>query len=124
MHWQDWVFSIGGLLVLISLIPTIRAEQKPALTTGVMTAVLVLIFASTMITLHLWLAAVTNYGIAAAWGVLAVQSYRQQQRTKHEGMIPQIEQEILHSLPHHDGDVHAREEAEQFALSAKAKVGS
>jgi hypothetical protein len=104
VDWQDWVFAIGGLLVLVSLVPTIRAEQKPALTTSLMTTVLVFIFASTMVTLGLVLAAVTNYGISAAWGLLAFQGYQQQKRAKHEGMLPQIEDEILHSLPHHDAD--------------------
>ena len=40
MQWQDWVFSIGGFVVLVSLIPTIRGDQKPALTTSAMTTVL------------------------------------------------------------------------------------
>ena len=122
MHWQDWVFAIGGLLVLVSLVPTIRAEQKPALTTSLMTTVLVFIFASTMVTLGLILAAVTNYGISAAWGVLAVQGYRQQKRAMHEGMLPQIEDEILHSLPHHDADNNIHEPG--LVLSSTTEVRS
>ena len=105
MAWQDWVFAVGGGLVLVSLIPTIRAEQKPALTTSLMTSVLVVVFASTMLTLHLWLAAATNYAISAAWGLLALQGY-QQKRRGNEGVLPRIEEEILNSLPHSwlDGD--------------------
>jgi len=122
MHWQDWVFAIGGFFVLVSLIPTIRAEQKPALTTSLMTTVLVFIFASTMVTLHLVLAAVTNYGISLAWGVLAYQGYRQQQRSKHEGVIPQLEEEILYSLPHHEGAAH--NQGAELVLSSKAEVPS
>jgi hypothetical protein len=75
--WQDWVFTIGGLFVLVGLLPTIRGDQKPALATGAMTCGLVAVFAVTMATLGLWFSAMTNAMISVAWGVLALQRYRQ-----------------------------------------------
>jgi uncharacterized membrane protein YqgA involved in biofilm formation len=82
MQWQDWVFSIGGFLILMSLIPTLRGEQKPALTTGVMSFVLVAIFACTMATLGLWFSAFANALISICWGTLALQRYQADQREK------------------------------------------
>jgi hypothetical protein len=76
MSWQDWVFSVGGLVVLVSLLPTIRGVEKPALATSVTTFILVAIFAGTMASLHLWLSALTNALISLAWGILALQRYR------------------------------------------------
>jgi hypothetical protein len=49
--WQDWVFSVGGFIMLLSLLPTLRGEQKPALTTSVMSTALIAFFAFTMATL-------------------------------------------------------------------------
>ncbi|HLF80033.1 MAG TPA: hypothetical protein VJB57_21345 [Dehalococcoidia bacterium] len=77
MTWQDWVFSIGGLFVLVGLVPMIRGEQKPALATSLLTTTLVAIFAATMASMSLWLSALTNAMISIAWGVLALQRYRQ-----------------------------------------------
>jgi hypothetical protein len=48
-----------------------------------------------MLTLGLWLSAVANAGISAAWGLLAVQRYQMTRREKHEGVLAQIEEEVL-----------------------------
>jgi len=98
MPWQDWVFSVGGFLVLASLLPTLRGDQKPALSTSLMTFFLVAIFAFTMSTLGLWLSAVANGGISVAWGVLALQRYHQTNRSA----VVQIEEELSDMLPHDD----------------------
>ena len=77
MPWQDWVFFLGGLIILVSLVPTIRGAQKPALATSAMSTVLICVFTFTMASMGLWLSALTNGLIAGAWGILAVQRYRQ-----------------------------------------------
>ena len=88
MQWQDWVFSLGGFLILASLIPTLRGEQKPALTTGVMSFVLVAIFACTMVTLGLWLSAFANGLISLTWGYLAFQRWQSDQQQKTSPLAP------------------------------------
>jgi hypothetical protein len=93
--WQDWVFSIGGFVVLLSLVPTIRGDQKPALTTSAMTVVLMGVFTFTMATLGLWLSALANAGIGVAWGVLAVQRYTATKRASRAGDLEQIETEVV-----------------------------
>jgi hypothetical protein len=92
--WQDWVFSVGGFIMLLSLLPTLRGDQKPALTTSAMTSVLVFCFTLTMASLGLWLSALANAGMSVAWGILAVQRYQITRREKHEGVIAQIEEEV------------------------------
>ena len=82
MQWQDWVFFLGGLIVLASLIPTLRGHQKPALATSMISFVLIAIFAFTMATLGLWLSGLVNAAMSLAWGTLALQRYRADQRDK------------------------------------------
>lgn len=95
MPWQDWVFSVGGFLILASLIPTLRGDQKPALTTSIMTGALIAVFAVTMATLGLWLSAAANAGNAIAWGILAVQRYRTEKLAHNQDVIEQLEHEVI-----------------------------
>jgi hypothetical protein len=81
--------------VLLSLVPTIRGDQKPALTTSLMTVVLMAIFSFTMATMGMWLAVLSNLGILGAWSILAVQRYQAMRRERHAGLIAQIESEAL-----------------------------
>jgi hypothetical protein len=74
-------------------VPTIRGDQKPALTTSVMSCAIVGCFAFTMWTLELWLSAIANAGISVAWGVLAFQRYT---AFKRQGsVLEQIETEVI-----------------------------
>ena len=95
MQWQDWVFSVGGFLILASLVPTIRVDQKPALTTSVMSVGLLSLFSVTMATLGLWLSALANASVAGAWAVLAAQRYSAMKRERHAGVLAQIEAEVM-----------------------------
>lgn len=97
MPWQDWVFSISGIVLGASLIPTIRGDDKPALSTGVLTTIFVFILATTMTTMGLWLAAVTNYFIVGAWATISMQKYQQIRRQRHS-VIEEIEEEIVHGV--------------------------
>jgi hypothetical protein len=99
VQWQDWVFSVGGFVVLLSLVPTIRGDQKPALTTSFTTVVLMGLFAFAMATLGLWLSAIANLGILGAWAILAVQRYSMVKRSKRAGVLAQIEAEVLEVEP-------------------------
>jgi hypothetical protein len=92
--WQDWVLSVGGFAILISLLPTIRGDQKPALTTSFMSSVIVALFAFSMATLGLWLSAVANAGIAIAWGVLAWQRYTLNRHEQQAGLLTQIGDDV------------------------------
>lgn len=99
MQWQDWVFSLGGFLILVSLVPTLRGTQKPALGTGVMSFVLVAIFAATMVTLGLWLSAFANALISLFWGVLALQRWQADRASQAEAMETDPEPALVAHTP-------------------------
>ena len=78
MQWQDWVIGIGSWVFVISLIPTIRAKEKPQLITSITTGTILMIFAITQLTLKLWFASISTTAISICWLILAYQKYRQQ----------------------------------------------
>ena len=80
MLWQDWVFSVGQVVFLIALIPTIRGKDKPALTTSAVTSLILAFFAYTYFTLELWFSTVSSIAMTAAWATLAIQKYLQDKK--------------------------------------------
>jgi hypothetical protein len=77
MKWQDIVFTIGNIVFIVALVPSIMGKAKPALSTSLMTGTFMAIFALTYITLGLWFSSIATFCGAAAWLVLAAQKYRQ-----------------------------------------------
>lgn len=73
MRWQDIVISIVQIGFVIAMIPSITSKNKPALATCVMNVVFVCIVTFCLLTLELWLSAVTAAAVAFTWGILAVQ---------------------------------------------------
>jgi len=80
MQLQDWVFSVGQIIFLIALIPTLKGKDKPALTTSVVTSIILAIFAITYFTLDLWFSAVASVAMTAAWAILAFQKHLQDKK--------------------------------------------
>lgn len=76
MSWQDLVISAGSAIITIGLIPTVLAQEKPALSTSLITGFLLAVFAITFFTLELWFTAFVNVFTSALWFTLAVQKYR------------------------------------------------
>lgn len=77
MQWQDWVLSTGTIIAISSLVPTIRGKHKPALSTSVVTTLVLVVFAFTYMSLSLWFSAISVTLGAIAWLILALQKYRQ-----------------------------------------------
>lgn len=73
MRWQDIVIGIVQFCYIIALVPTIRGKHKPELMTSAMNVVLVMIVVVCLVTLHLWLSALSAFGVGLAWAVLAIQ---------------------------------------------------
>ena len=101
MPWQDWVFAVCGVILGASLIPTIRGHDKPALSTGLITTILVAVLTVTMTTLGLWLSAATNLLIVAGWGTITYQKF-QQIREERRSVIDELEEEIIHGVQEPD----------------------
>lgn len=75
MSWQDVVFTIGQVIFVFALIPSIKGKDKPALLTSVITVLILSTFAISYATLSLWgsmIGAVLN---CTGWTILAVQKY-------------------------------------------------
>lgn len=74
MRWQDWVLTLGQVIFIIALIPTILNKQKPALLTSITSAVVLIFIAAVYISFTLWFAALTTILTSIMWFVLALQS--------------------------------------------------
>ena len=75
MPWQDWIFTIGQLIFVIALIPTIKGKDKPAFITSFITSIFIFLFGLTYLSLNLWGSAIFAFLNATAWAVLAFQKY-------------------------------------------------
>jgi heme O synthase-like polyprenyltransferase len=76
MRWQDIVIAVAQVCFVFAMLPSIVSKDKPALATSVMNIVLVLTITFCLLTLRLWLSAITACAIAATWSVLAIQKYQ------------------------------------------------
>lgn len=74
--WQDIIISIGGVFFTIALIPSLLSQDKPALTTSVMTSSILFILVFTYASLGLWLSSLMNAIMCLLWATLAVQKLR------------------------------------------------
>lgn len=77
MHWQDLVFTVGQIIFVFALIPTIRGKSKPALSSSIITGSILLIFALTYLSLGLWFSTIASIATSASWWILAFQKYQQ-----------------------------------------------
>lgn len=78
--WQDYVITVGGIVISLSLIPAIRGEDKPPLATSIPTATVLFIFSATFVTLRLWFSAGMYVLAAGLWTTLALQQYTKRKR--------------------------------------------
>lgn len=75
--WEDYVTSVGNIVVALSLINTIRDEQKPPLSTSIPTMICVLGFAASSFSLGLYLSTGILAVVFVIWAVIAWQRFRQ-----------------------------------------------
>jgi hypothetical protein len=70
--WQDTVLTIGTMIFIIALLPSVFGSAKPAAMTSLMTGTVLAIFAVTytMLPDPLWFAAVTTATTSTVWFVL------------------------------------------------------
>lgn len=76
MLWQDIVLAVGGYVLAIALVPTILGKNnKPALSSSLLTGGILVVYAYVYATLHFWNAMASVSIAAIAWFVLAAQKY-------------------------------------------------
>lgn len=71
--WQDAVLMVTGFLFSVALIPTIKAKEKPAKLTCLLTAACLAINSVCLATLGLWLAFISVVLSDMVWWVLLFQ---------------------------------------------------
>ena len=81
MSLQDVVISVGTLIISFSLLATVVAEEKPALSTSLTTGTVLIIFAVTFASIPLWFTAGVNVFTATLWFILAFQRFQRRPLT-------------------------------------------
>ncbi len=76
MIWQDYVLMIGGMILWISIIPMVRARDKPPFLTSIPTSVILTIFVACLVSLKLYLTAFSTACTAIFWWILVFQRIR------------------------------------------------
>lgn len=74
--WQDIILTVGTLLFLLALVPTLLGKSKPSPLTSLMTGGVLLVFAATYATLGLFFASITTAATGTAWLVIFWQTIR------------------------------------------------
>ncbi len=77
MSWQDLVLTVGQVIFVIALIPTVVGKDKPALQTSVLTSAVSFSFMAVYVSLSVPFASITAALNGSMWLVLAVQKWRE-----------------------------------------------
>jgi uncharacterized membrane protein YccC len=80
--WQDFVLMACSVFFAIALIPALKAIEKPALKTSIMTGICLAIACGIDLTLALWFTAFFTAITSVMWFILALQAYRKDQRSR------------------------------------------
>ena len=75
LPWQEVVFTVGGFMFFVALLPSIFSDNKPALSTSLMTASFLSLFVVAFAKLDLWWSAGAQALGALAWWILTIQSW-------------------------------------------------
>jgi uncharacterized MnhB-related membrane protein len=76
MHWQDVVLTIGQIIFIVALFPSILSKDKPALQTSLLTSAVSLSIAVVYLSLAVPFAAISAAMNGTLWLVLAIQKWR------------------------------------------------
>ncbi len=76
MRWQDFVLSIGVWVFIFALLPTLRAVEKPALETSIVTATTLIVFAIVYASMGWWGSVLSTIILGGMWYALAIQKYK------------------------------------------------
>jgi hypothetical protein len=76
MHWQDIAISIAQWVSIVALFPSVWSNDKPALTSSLLTAACIVVYAVAYLTLGLTVSTVSATLLLVMWLVLAYQKWR------------------------------------------------
>jgi hypothetical protein len=75
MLWQDWVLTLGSVILVTALFPSVFSKHKPALSTSLLTGSVLMTFAVVYFTLNLIFGSIITLFSASTWYVLAIQRF-------------------------------------------------
>lgn len=73
MKWQDKVFSVGEIVFLTGLIPSLLSDYKPAALTSFATAIMLYAFMTVHYSYKLWVTFSLTFVTATIWLALGFQ---------------------------------------------------
>ena len=74
--WQDIALMVGGFCFAVALVPTLKAKEKPARSTSIITGGILTMFCIVYATLGLWLGCISGGLTAIIWFILFYQGRR------------------------------------------------
>ena len=77
---QDTILTVGFLIFVVALIPSVLSRDKPALLTSLPTGMVSVVFVGVYLSLGMWFSAATTSILAVMWLTLAAQKMRQNRR--------------------------------------------
>ena len=82
MIWQDIILAGAQILFAIALFPSLLSKDKPAFATSLMNSIMLYVISYVNFTLSLFGAAAGLFLVATLWGILAIQKYRVDKKSK------------------------------------------
>jgi hypothetical protein len=82
MIWQDMILTGAQIFFAISLLPSVFSKDKPAFLTSALTSFMLYVIGVVNFTLNLYGAAFGLFLVATLWGVLAIQKYLADKKSK------------------------------------------
>jgi 1,4-dihydroxy-2-naphthoate octaprenyltransferase len=76
MSWQELILTLGQVIFIVALLPSVFTKDKPEIWTSVLTGLVAYSIGVTYTTLHMPLAAVSAGLNGVFWTILAVQKLR------------------------------------------------
>lgn len=70
--WQDWLFSVAGIVFIVGLIPLLLSDADVPMFTGLSTAAMLYAFAAAHVSYGNWLSVVTELTTATIWLLLGL----------------------------------------------------
>lgn len=77
MIWQDWSFTIGSLILTIGILPMVKHQHKPPLSSSIPVVLVLAVFCINYVTLGFVAAPIIESLQTLLWGVLVVQRWRE-----------------------------------------------
>lgn len=79
MSWQNLLFTGGTLIFIIALLPSVLGKNdKPAITTSLVTGITLLAYTIAYMSLQFWSAGAMAFALSILWFILLIQKMRKQ----------------------------------------------